>query len=188
MLSYQTFITFPNLSILTLCCLVNFCHLIKPLSSYQTFVIFSPFLIYSLFVLYTHHLNAPVVRTTNTTLFQSYRAHALCANTTFLLTRRLWPSCHSDYGGIGPWLGVSSKNKQICFRHVEEFIHQILAAFPGILRAEDRLTQRRLPLRSSCANSRQKRKDPLCQMEIYQRQVTMETCLYSWKLPASESY
>ncbi len=39
MLSYQTFITFPNLSVLTPCCFINFCHLIKPLSSYQTSVI-----------------------------------------------------------------------------------------------------------------------------------------------------
>ncbi len=31
--------------------------------------------------------------------FLSYRAHALCGNTTFLLTRRLWPSYHSDMGG-----------------------------------------------------------------------------------------
>ncbi len=31
--------------------------------------------------------------------FLSYRAHALCANMPFYLTRRLWPSCHSDMGG-----------------------------------------------------------------------------------------
>ncbi len=31
--------------------------------------------------------------------FLFYRAHALCANTVTELTRRLWPSCHSDYGG-----------------------------------------------------------------------------------------
>ncbi len=31
--------------------------------------------------------------------FLSYCAHALCANIPFLLTRRLRPSCHSDYGG-----------------------------------------------------------------------------------------
>ncbi len=47
--------------------------------------------------------------------FLSYRAHALCANIPFYPTRRPWPSCHSDYGGIGSWLGVSSQNKQICF-------------------------------------------------------------------------
>ncbi len=32
---------------------------------------------------------------------QSYRAHALCANIPFYLTRRLWPSCHSDVGDRG---------------------------------------------------------------------------------------
>ncbi len=100
MLSYQTFITFPNLSILTLCCFINFCHLIKPLSSYQTSVIISPLVIYSLFTLSSHPINSPTVHiTSTTTLFPSYRAHALCANIPFLLTRRLWPSCHSDYGG-----------------------------------------------------------------------------------------
>ncbi len=69
MLSYQTFITFTNFSMLTLCCFINFCHLIKPLSSYQTSVIFSPLVIYSLFTLSSHLINAPTVHITNTTPF-----------------------------------------------------------------------------------------------------------------------
>ncbi len=68
MLSYQTFVTFPSWSyLLTPCCFINFSRLIKPLSSYQTFVIFSSFVIYSHFTLSTHPLNAPAVRTTNKT-------------------------------------------------------------------------------------------------------------------------
>ncbi len=65
MLSYQTFATFPNLlSLHTVCCFINFCRLIKFSSSYQTFVIFSPFPIYSLFTISTHLINVPL----NTTL------------------------------------------------------------------------------------------------------------------------
>ncbi len=69
MLSYQTFTTFTNFSILTLCCFINFCHLIKPISSCKTFVIFSPFLIYSLFALSTHPINVPAQHTTNNNSF-----------------------------------------------------------------------------------------------------------------------
>ncbi len=67
MLSYQTCVTFLSLSyLLTLCFFLNFSRLIKPLSSYQNFAIFSPFVIYSLFTLSTHPINAPAVHTTNT--------------------------------------------------------------------------------------------------------------------------
>ncbi len=87
MLSCQTFVTFPSLSdLLSLCCFLNFSRLIKPLSSYQTCVIFSSFVIYSHFALSTHPLNAPAVHTTNTILsLLSYRAPSLCANTPLLL-------------------------------------------------------------------------------------------------------
>ncbi len=64
MLSYQTFITFPNLSILTPCCFINFCHFINLSSSYQTSVIFSPLVIYSLFTLASHPINSPTVHIT----------------------------------------------------------------------------------------------------------------------------
>ncbi len=51
--------------------------------------------------------------TSQTQLFLlPYRAHALCANIPFLLTRSLWPSGHSDYGGIEAWLEVFFKNKR----------------------------------------------------------------------------
>ncbi len=41
MLSYQTCVTFPSLSyLLTLCCLITFCRLIKLLLPYQSFGIF----------------------------------------------------------------------------------------------------------------------------------------------------
>ncbi len=47
-LSYQTFVTFPSLSyLLTLCCFINFCHLINLSSFYQASVIFLPFVIYA---------------------------------------------------------------------------------------------------------------------------------------------
>ncbi len=48
--------------------LSNFCRLIKVLSSYRTFVIFSPLVIYSLFTLSAHPINAPAEHTTITTL------------------------------------------------------------------------------------------------------------------------
>ncbi len=80
--------------------LYQFCHLINLSSSYQTSVIFSPLVTYSLFTLSTCPINAPAVHTTKTTLFPVLSCP----------TSRLWPSCHSDYGGIGPWLGVFSKN------------------------------------------------------------------------------
>ncbi len=51
-----------------LCYFINLCRLIKLLSSYRTFVIFSPLVIYSLFTLSTHPTNAPAVHITNTTL------------------------------------------------------------------------------------------------------------------------
>ncbi len=106
MLSYQTFLTFTNLSILTLCCFINFCHLTKPLSSYQTFVIFSPFLIYSLFALSTHPIDAPVVRTTNNNSFSCLTVCTLSAPIHF-------PNSTGVFGhrailtmrGIRPWLG-----------------------------------------------------------------------------------
>ncbi len=59
---------------------INLCHLINLSSSYQTSAIFSPLVIYSLYTLSCHPINAPAVHTTHTTLFPSYRAHALCAN------------------------------------------------------------------------------------------------------------
>ncbi len=73
---------FPSLKVSanSSCSLSTVCHfsqlvlstytflLYQFLSSYQTFVIFSPFVIYSLFALSTHPINAPAVHTTNTTL------------------------------------------------------------------------------------------------------------------------
>ncbi len=57
MLSYQTFITFPNLSILTLCLLYQF------LSLYQSFVVLSNFC----------HLFAPCYLFTFYVIFSSYK-------------------------------------------------------------------------------------------------------------------
>ncbi len=67
--------------------LSDFCHLLAPSYLFTFYVIISPYKF-----TYCTHQN-------NNSFFLSYRAHALCANTTFLLIRRLWPSCHSDYGG-----------------------------------------------------------------------------------------
>ncbi len=50
--------------------------------------------------------------TSQTQLFLlSYRAHALSANVPFELTRRLWPSCHSDLGGSRHGWGFPLKTK-----------------------------------------------------------------------------
>ncbi len=51
--------------------------------------------------------------TPDTQLFLlSYRAHGLCANIPFQLTRRLWPSCHSDMGGSRHGWGFSLRTKR----------------------------------------------------------------------------
>ncbi len=97
-------------------------------SSYQTSVIFSPLVIYSLFTLSSHPINAPTVHITNTT--RSLVLSCACSLREFIfLTHQaslailpfwLW--------GIGPWLGVSSQNKQICFRgywHIA-FVNKVL--------------------------------------------------------------
>ncbi len=97
MLSYQTFITFPNFnthpllfyqllsSHQTFIILSNFCHLLALCYLFTVYVIFSSYK----FTYCTHHKQLP---------FLSYRAHVLCANIPFLLTRSLWPSCHSAMG------------------------------------------------------------------------------------------
>ncbi len=114
MLPYQAFATFPRLLYLhILCYFINNCGLIKLSSSYQSFVIFSTFpyqlITYAIYAPYkctctTHQTNQPSL--------SPYRAHALCANTTFQLNSRLWPSCHSDMGGIEHGWGFFSKNKR----------------------------------------------------------------------------
>ncbi len=98
---YQTFVTFPSLSYLpTLCCFINLS------SSYQTTVIFSPFVFYSLFTLSTHHINAPAVNTTNTTLSlvlscaRSLRQYTFLTHQASLVIVPFW------FGGIETWLGV----------------------------------------------------------------------------------
>ncbi len=45
----------------------------------------------------------------------SYRAHALCANIPFKLTRLFWPSCHSDMGGSKHVLRLSLSLRQYTF-------------------------------------------------------------------------
>ncbi len=79
------------------------------LSSYQTFVIFSPLVIYSTFPLSTHPLNAPALHTTTQLLISSRCAHALCAKTLSQLNSRLWPSCHFDLGRSRHSWGVSRR-------------------------------------------------------------------------------
>ncbi len=75
--------------------LSNVCHLLDPCYLFTFYVIIS---------LYKCTCSTP--HTTQYFLL-SYRAHALCGNIPFLLTRRLCPLCHSDYGGNGPWLFCS---------------------------------------------------------------------------------
>ncbi len=92
----------------TLCFFINSCGLIKLLSSYQFFVIFSIFS----FLLTTYAIYAPYKFTCTThqttqPSLSSYRVHALCANTTFQLNRCLWPSCHSNMGGSRHGWGFS---------------------------------------------------------------------------------
>ncbi len=82
--------------------LSNFCQFLTPCYLLTFYVIWQP-------------INALAVHTTNTTLTLALSCARSLRQYTFRLTRRLWPSCHSDHGGIGPWLGVSSYNKQICF-------------------------------------------------------------------------
>ncbi len=45
------------------------------------------------------------------------RAHALCANTPSLLSRRLWPSCLFDLGGFRYCCGGFSKNNLLPLIH-----------------------------------------------------------------------
>ncbi len=66
--------------------LSNICHLLAPCYLFTFYVIFSSYK----FTYCTHDKQLP---------FLSYRAHVLCANVPFLLTRSLWPLCHSALGG-----------------------------------------------------------------------------------------
>ncbi len=109
MLSYQTFITFPNLSILTLCSLYpflspyqffvvlsNVCHLLAPCYLFNFYVIFSPYKC----TYCTHHkhnsLSCLIVRTLSAPIYFSNPPGVFGHRA--ILTM----------GGIGPWLGVSS--------------------------------------------------------------------------------
>ncbi len=75
------------------------------LSSQQTFIIlsnfFSPFLIYSLYALSTHPINAPAVRTTNTTLTLVLSCAGSLHQYTFLTHQASLAPCHSDIGDRG---------------------------------------------------------------------------------------
>ncbi len=84
--SHQTFII-----------LSNFCHRLAPCYLFTFYVIFSS----CKFTYCTHHKH--------NSLFLSYRAHVLCANIPFLLTRRIWPSCHFDLGDWDMAAGVSRR-------------------------------------------------------------------------------
>ncbi len=111
MLSYQTCVTFLSLSyLLTLCCFVNFSRLIKPLSSYQYFAIFSPFGIYSLFTLSTHPINAPAVHTTNTAFSPVLSCARSLHQYVFLNHQASLAIVPFWYGGIEALLGGFSKN------------------------------------------------------------------------------
>ncbi len=77
-------------------------------SPYQTFAIFSPLVIYSLFyVTYAPYKCNCCTHSTTQLSLPSYRARALCANTPFQLNRRLWPTCHFDFGGTRHGWGFS---------------------------------------------------------------------------------
>ncbi len=79
--------THPLLALSIFVTLPIFRRLIKRLSSFR------PLLSIHFFTLSSHPITAPAVNTTQHFLL-SYRAHALCTNIPFLLTRRLWTSCH----------------------------------------------------------------------------------------------
>ncbi len=92
---------FPRLFYLhTLCYFINSCGLIKLSLFYPSFVIFStfPYLLTTYAIYAPYKCTCTTHQTTQPSL-SSYRAHVLCASTTFQLNRRLWPSCHSDMGG-----------------------------------------------------------------------------------------
>ncbi len=69
--------------------LSNFCHLPAPCYLFTFYVISSPYKC----TCCTHHTH------NNFLSLLPYRAHALCANIPFSLTRHLWSSCHLDLGG-----------------------------------------------------------------------------------------
>ncbi len=105
----------------TLCYFINSCSLIKLSSSNQSFVIFSTvsYLLPTYATYAPHKCTCTTHQTTQPSL-SSYRAHALCAKTTFQLNKRLWSSCHSYIGGSSHGWGVFSKNKRysslaVCF-------------------------------------------------------------------------
>ncbi len=119
--------------LLTLCCFINFCHLINLSSSYQTSVSFSPLVIYSLFHLATyictrctHHkhnsfsclvlctLSAPIYLTYSPGVF-GHRANVI------------W--------GTETWLGGFSKNNLMLFK-TNSFSDNRIYLYSVILRAE----------------------------------------------------
>ncbi len=104
------FIYTPFVTLSPFVALSNFCRLIKLLSSYRTFVIFSPLVIYSFFTLSAHPINAPAEHTTITTLSpvlscaRSLRQYIFLTHQASLVIVPFW------YGGIEAWLGVFSKS------------------------------------------------------------------------------
>ncbi len=118
MLSYQIFITFHNLSILTLCSLYQFlslyqsfvvlsniCHLLAPCYLFTFYVIFS----FYKFTYCTHHkhnsLSCSIERTLSA-LIQFPNSPGVFGHRAILL-----------WGGIEAWLGVFFKNKRYPLVH-----------------------------------------------------------------------
>ncbi len=128
-LSYQTFVTCLIYLIYSpFVRFVKFCHLINLSSSYQTSVIFSRLVFYSLFTLSSHPIKAPTVHITNIT--RSLVLSCACSrhDLIFLTHQASLAIVPFWLWGIGPWLGVSSQNKHICFRgywHIA-FVNKVL--------------------------------------------------------------
>ncbi len=112
--------------------LLTLCSIYQFLSPYQSFVVLSnvfhfltPYYQFNFYVIISPHKCTCCTHHTTQLSFLFYRAHALCANTFFQLTRRLWLSCHSAMGGIETWLGGFSLRTSVT---LQIFLGEVFAA------------------------------------------------------------